>query len=47
MTDAERQKRKRDRRKAGLVRVEFWVPADKEAEIRAAVEEILTHPTGS
>ena len=42
MTTAERQQLKRDRRKAGLVRLELWVPADKEAEVRAVVDEIIT-----
>ena len=44
MTPAERQQLKRDRRKAGLVRLELWVPADKEAEVRDAVAEIITPP---
>ena len=44
MTPAERQQLKRDRRKAGLVRLELWVPADKEAEVREAVDEIITPP---
>ena len=42
MTPAERQQLKRDRRKAGLVRLELWVPADQEAEVREAVDEIIT-----
>ena len=38
MTAAERQQRKRDRQKAGLVRVEVWVPAHAEAAVRAAID---------
>lgn len=41
MTDAERQQRKRDRLKAGLVRVEAWVPAHAEAAVRAAIEQAV------
>jgi len=41
MTDAERQQRKRDRIKAGLVRVEVWVPAHAEAAVRAAIEKAV------
>lgn len=41
MTDAERQKRRYDRKKAGLVRIEVWVPADKADDVRKAVETIL------
>jgi len=41
MTDAERQKRKRDRRKAGLVRVEAWVPAHAVAAVTAAIERAV------
>ena len=37
MTVAERQQLKRDRLKAGLVRLELWVPADKEADVLALV----------
>jgi hypothetical protein len=37
MTDAERQKRRYDRKKAGLVRVEEWVPADAVEAVRAAI----------
>jgi hypothetical protein len=40
MTAAERQQRKRDRQKAGLVRVEVWVPADKAQAVRDAVAAI-------
>jgi hypothetical protein len=40
MTAAERQQRKRDRQKAGLVRVEVWVPADKAQAVRDAVAEV-------
>lgn len=42
MTDAIRQVRARARRKAaGLVRLEFWVPADKRDQVRALVGELL------
>ncbi len=38
MTPAERQQLKRDRRKAGLVLVQEWVPSDKAVEaVRAAM----------
>ena len=38
MTDAERQQRARDRRKAeGKVRVCAWVPAAREAAVREAI----------
>jgi hypothetical protein len=40
MTAAERQQRKRDRLKAGLVRVELWVPADKADAVRQAAADI-------
>ena len=42
MTDAERQQLKRDRRKAGLVLVQEWVPADKAQDVRDAIDEIIT-----
>ena len=41
MTAAERQQRKRDRLKAGLVRVELWVPADAAEAVRLAVADVL------
>ncbi|MFV3129401.1 hypothetical protein [Niveispirillum sp. KHB5.9] len=42
MSDAIRQIRARARRKAaGLVRLEFWVPADRREEVRAAVAAVL------
>ncbi|MQP67305.1 hypothetical protein GE253_18420 [Niveispirillum sp. SYP-B3756] len=42
MTDAIRQVRARARRKAaGLVRLEFWVPADRRDQVRALVGELL------
>jgi vacuolar-type H+-ATPase subunit I/STV1 len=41
MTAAERQQRKRDRQKAGLVRVEVWVPADKVEQISKAIDRIM------
>ncbi len=37
MTPAERQKLWRDRRKAGLVRVEVWVPAAALEAVQAAI----------
>ena len=42
MTPAERQQLKRDRRKAGLVLVQEWVPADKAQDVRDAIDEIIT-----
>ena len=44
MTPAERQQLKRDRRKAGLVRVEVWVPSDKVDAVKAAIAEALAQP---
>jgi hypothetical protein len=44
MTDAERQKRRYDRKKAGLVRIEVWVPADKAEDVRKAIDLVLTPP---
>lgn len=41
MTDAERQRRRYARRKAGLVRVEVWVPADREEAVLAAIQAAL------
>lgn len=37
MTPAERQQLKRDRRKAGLVLVQEWVPSDKAEDVKRAV----------
>lgn len=37
MTPAERQQLKRDRRKAGLVLVQEWVPSDKADAVKAAM----------
>jgi hypothetical protein len=37
-TDAERQRRRYARKKAGLVRVEVFVPAHAEADVRAAID---------
>jgi hypothetical protein len=45
MTDAERQKRRYDRKKAGLVRIEVWVPADKADDVRKAVDGVVNQPT--
>ncbi len=47
MTPAERQQLKRDRIKAGLVRVEVWVPAEAESAVREAISKVVagfTHP---
>lgn len=42
MSDAIRQIRARARRKAaGLVRLEFWVPAARRDDVRAAVAAVL------
>ena len=41
MTDAERQQRRRDRRKAGLVRVDVWVPKPAEDAVRAAIDRAV------
>ena len=41
MTDAYRQKLKRDRRKAGLVLVQEWVPAVLEGKVREAIEALM------
>lgn len=38
MTDAERQQRRRDRQKAGLVRIEVWVPKQAADFVLAAIE---------
>lgn len=45
MTAAERKQRERDRRKAGLVRLEMWVPAEKLDDVKAAVAEFLAETT--
>ena len=47
MTPAERQQLKRDRRKAGLVLLSQWVPADKLQACRAAIDEITARETDS
>lgn len=41
MTPAERQKLWRDRIKAGLVRLEFWVPAAAVDEVKQAVAVVV------
>lgn len=47
MSDAIRQIRARARRKAaGLVRLEFWVPADRREEVRIAVAAVLAESAG-
>ena len=38
MTDAERQQLKRDRRKAGLVLVQVWVPVEMVQPLQVFVE---------
>lgn len=35
------QKMRDQRREAGLVKLELWVPADKKAEIKALVEAFI------
>lgn len=45
MTPAERQQLKRDRAKASLVRLEFWVKQDKVDAITQAVDIITSTPT--
>lgn len=48
MSDAIRQIRARARRKAaGLVRLEFWVPASRREEVRNAVQALLESPPPS
>ena len=47
MTAAERQQRRRDRLKAGLVRLEVWVPADREEAVREAIAKALEEPAAS
>lgn len=41
LTDAERKQRERDRRKAGLVRVEVWVPAHTKPAVMAAIDKAV------
>lgn len=41
MTDADRQQRRRDRLKAGLVRVEVWVPAQAVEAVKAAIDKAV------
>ena len=41
MTPAERQQLKRDRRKAGLVLVQEWVPAHAESAVREAIAKAI------
>jgi hypothetical protein len=45
VTDAERQQLRRDRLKAGLVRIEAWVPADKAEDVRKAIDGVVNPPT--
>ena len=46
MTPAERQKLWRDRIKAGLVRLEFWVPAAAADEVKQAVAVVVAEQKG-
>ena len=46
MTAAERQQLKRDRRKAGLVRVEVWVPKTKFERVAKAIDRMLSEDDG-
>lgn len=39
--DAERQRRRYSRKKAGLVRVEAWVPAQAVDAVRAAIDRAV------
>ena len=47
MTPAERQQLKRDRRKAGLVLLSQWVPADKLQACQSAIDEVTARETNS
>lgn len=48
MSDAIRQIRARARRKAaGMVRLEFWVPASRRDAVRAAVAAVLADETSA
>lgn len=47
MTDADRQRRRYARKKAGLVRVEVWVPAHAEAAVRAAIDRAVQEPASA
>ena len=47
MTDAERQQRRRDRLKAGLVRLEVWVPKAQFETVSKAIDRILSDATES
>lgn len=42
MTPAERQQLKRDRRKAGLVRLELWLPQAKFETVSKAIDRMLS-----
>ena len=46
MTPAERQKLWRDRIKAGLVRLEFWVPSAAADEVKQAVTVVVAEQKG-
>ena len=41
MTDADRQRRRYARKKAGLVLVQEWVPAHAAAAVRAAIDKAV------
>lgn len=47
MTDATRKQRERDKRRAaGLVRLEFWVPAAAADDVKQAVAEVMAEHKG-
>jgi len=46
MTPAERQKLWRDRRKAGLVHLEWWVPAAAADDVTQAVAQVMAEHKG-
>lgn len=47
MTDATRKQRERDKRRAaGLVRLEFWVPAAAAYEVKQAVAVVVAKHKG-
>lgn len=47
MTDATRKQRERDKRRAaGLVRLEFWVPAAAADEVKQAVAVVVAKQKG-
>ena len=46
MTPAERQKLWRDRKRAGEVRLEFWVPAAAADDVKQAVAQAMAEHKG-